>query len=72
MMKDYMLLSILLCSIFNNLKLGQEPALMNNISFALETPSSGKPWPVNTNTATASTPLEALVPCAKALWGFAI
>lgn len=45
---------------------------MNNISFALETPSSGKPWPVNTNTATASTPLESLVPHAKALWGFAI
>lgn len=45
---------------------------MNNISFALETPSSGKPWPVNTNTATASTPLEALVPCAKALRGFAM
>lgn len=71
-MKDYMFLSILLCSIFNNWKLGREPALMNNISFALETPSSGKPWPVNTNTETASTPLEALVPCAKALQGFAM
>jgi len=44
---------------------------MINISFAVETPSSWKPWPLNTNTATASSPRKLLFLVRKHCKGFA-